>query len=1237
MNGSLARFRPVARLAPAVVSWFALAVAQAAPPPETPVDQGPHDPRLKGISAPKGFRVEVVAAEEEVGPTPIAMAFDDRGSLLVAGWVPADRTFDVMETIHAYGGESARVRRRRKTTSDVVRRLADEDDDGVFETSEVVLDGAEMPAGLLVGKKELLLACVGRLERWGDEDGDGRYETRTVLADGFPGVGPRGLSGITLGVDGWLYLATGGGPEHVVGAEGRRVDVERSGAIFRCRPDGSQLHPFATGLADPHGGVAFDSAYQPFLADDDQEDGSKFQGVRLIAPAEDGDYGWRSRPDGSADFDRAAVDGEKPGTLPAVARIGRGTPNGLAIYQGASLPKECQDLILYPDQSRHVVRGYKARPKGGTHGLEAETTLLAGDRDFHPKQVVVGPDEALYVLDARDDRGDDARPWSQGKPGRIYRMTWVGEGKTPAPAAKPRDAKTLASATVDQLIPILAGDDLAEADRAQRELVARGPASQKTLIALLANRTLPLHARLLGLQGARQSWDEGVEAAMVQALGDARPDVRRLAVQALAWEPKSSEPQLVARLAPLLGDPDARVAREAVLAIGRHADNRPGPSAVILVRRLFADPGMDPTVRDGYLRALERLGDAGVEELAVAVRTKHGTDREKAIALWTALRSAPAAERLPNLILSPDLTGPERTALVRHYLDFPASIAMPTQGLADWLIRHPEADSSAKIAVLDVCRLAGNPASALVLRLLDDEDEATRLAAIEVAARSRPPGSMAKLADRLKQPGQSAAERLAIVRALGEFGPSAFAAIQAAYPRAADDPAYAVTSLRALAESDRAKAMPAIEAALVGASPNLHAEAIRLLGRTPEGSVVLAKALLARKIGRDDLPAVLAHLGRWDGDHKEVARARAEVEKAARGVLAVDRSDLRARVEHGGDPWKGLGLFFGARAGQGCAGCHAPGGSGEPVGPVLADAMKSTPGTDALIESILEPSKRISEGFETLRLTLKGGQVASGIEVGGDAESISIRDSSGRVARYPLGEVSAQDRSPTSLMPGTLVDTLTTAEVADLVAFLRNPPAPEAIRHGPTRIDRVLAIGPMEMGADKLRVPLNRIDPARALPGQDGVAMSWGPLEASEAGAFDLRGQFGHRPGRAYVAAEIRSEADQDAALRFAVDGAARVYLNGARVADVPGCDPTEIGAAFASPRPGTVAPMPGLARLPLRDGWNLVVVAIDRAGSGSARAAFEVASPRPVEVRAPRPSAPTADTAASPTPGRTR
>ena len=92
-------------------------------------------------------------------------------------------------------------------------------------------------------------------------------------------------------------------------------------------------------------------------------------------------------------------------------------------------------------------------------------------------------------------------------------------------------------------------------------------------------------------------------------------------------------------------------------------------------------------------------------------------------------------------------------------------------------------------------------------------------------------------------------------------------------------------------------------------------------------------------------------------------------------------------------------------------------------------------------------------------------------------------------------------------------------------------------------------------------MPLDRVDTVGPSRGKDGHRAELDRLEATRRGGSTSGARSGPRPGRAYLAAEIRTAADQSAALRFAVEGAARVYLNGARVADVAGTRP--IGQAL--------------------------------------------------------------------------
>lgn len=1190
----------LALLAPAPACPLAIASARAGEVSKAGlVDQGRSDPRLKGMYAPAGFNLSL-AADGSLLNAPTALAFDDMGQLYVAESSHPSRTFDVWEQVTLEDGSRVRLQRSRKPSSDQVKRLTDADGDGWFDRAEVVLEGVERPAGLLWIKGSLYIAALGRLERWDDADGDGQFETRTTLVDGLGAIDDRGLGGLALGNDGFLYLTAGDNPTHAfTPAGGSRIELTRTGGLLRCRLDGTELQLVASGFRFPRGGVAFDADARPILVDDDGADGSRLAGVRLIRPVEQADFGWRTLGDpvGTPDHDLGAVDGDRPGRLAGFARLHHAAPASTLIYNGTGLPDVCRGLLIAADPARHLVAGVKFGASAGSAPTAGEATLVAADDDrFRPERLAIGADSAVYILDRGPQESvADAKGVEAGRqPGRILRLT----GATPAAPFRRWDQIT--ALTSEQLLMQgLASPDFAVADRALRELVDRGAASRTGLLACAANLTLPTHVRVLGVLGVRQFWNDEVEDGMANLLIDGVAEVRLAAAEALGVEPKRAAPRVVSRLLTALEDKDARVVRAVAYALGRHGETNPQQPGAALVRWLYAHPKADPATRDGVLRGLERLGDVGVDEVALAVRTRRGAEREEAVRLFAALRAPHAADELTGLIKIPDLTPAERATLIRQFADFPSDLNVATAGLVDWLLKHREIDAVVRRAALATCRYVGNPASALVLACLDSDDESVRMAAAGFAARTRPPGAMAKLADALADAERSDAERLVAAASLRGAGPAVFPALDAAF-LAAEAGELRRATLRAMADADPVKARPALVSTLAGPDPALRVEAIALLGSTSDGAQAAGRAYLDGTIGRDDLPAVLRALRRHDTKEARAMLGAVQAD-ATHGRTALAASAVRLRAVEAGNPWAGLAVF--ERASTRCIECHQVGGRGGVTGPSLDVAAHGLT-ADKLIDAIFGPGREIKPGYEPARLALaepRGPDAARPV---------------GPLAGVDRGRI-ATDAARRPAMPEGLDLDLTPQELADLVAFLLDPPAQAAARRGGiVPLDRWVAAGPFAPGADSLRVALDRVDVAKALAGDGGRSLAWLPLgpaateERENTGRISLGGLVGADLGQAYAATELRAEAAQPAWLYAEAHGAVRVYLNGKKIA--------ALADHSAAGEPGDDSTR-DFIRLDLRSGPNLVLIAFDHPLRGEPTARFRVAANKPVEVHAPK------------------
>jgi len=154
---------------------------------------------------------------------------------------------------------------------------------------------------------------------------------------------------------------------------------------------------------------------------------------------------------------------------------------------------------------------------------------------------------------------------------------------------------------------------------------------------------------------------------------------------------------------------------------------------------------------------------------------------------------------------------------------------------------------------------------------------------------------------------------------------------------------------------------------------------------------------------------------------------------------AATRSDpnaLRQRaMNSGGTRERGKAIFVSTTAR--CAACHKVAGKGGEVGPDLSQVGGKLDRTH-LIESILDPSAEIPQGYHATVIETKSGEVFTGIVKSESAEAITLLDAEGKKVVVRPREIASRAVSKVSLMPVGLADGMTPEQFADLIAYLES-------------------------------------------------------------------------------------------------------------------------------------------------------------------------------------------------------
>ena len=113
-----------------------------------------------------------------------------------------------------------------------------------------------------------------------------------------------------------------------------------------------------------------------------------------------------------------------------------------------------------------------------------------------------------------------------------------------------------------------------------------------------------------------------------------------------------------------------------------------------------------------------------------------------------------------------------------------------------------------------------------------------------------------------------------------------------------------------------------------------------------------------------------------------------------------------------GNPSEGEQIFFGKAQ---CASCHMVGGRGRAIGPDLSN-IGSEMTLKEIEEALLHPSRRITPGYEIVKVSLRNGEKIEGFARGRTNFDLQLQDFNGRFHLLQTEEIASVDEEIPSLM-----------------------------------------------------------------------------------------------------------------------------------------------------------------------------------------------------------------------------
>lgn len=969
-----------------------------------------------------------------------------------------------------------------------VYRVEDVSGDGVADRSQLIVhdfhdEVTDVAAGVFADGDDLYLTVAPDLWHLRDIDGDGVPDKKESISHGYGihvGFSGHGMSGVKMGPDGRLYWQIGDIGANVTAPDGTKWEHPNSGVIARSNPDGSDFEIFAHGLRNTHQFV-FDEYGNIISIDNDGDHAGERE--RLVYIVNGSDAGWRTNwqfgkyrdPKNNGynvwmaeNMHLPRFEGQAAYITPCIANY-VGGPTGMAYNPGTALgPKFRNSFFIaefYGTPSSSGVHHFKLENDGASFKLGARGKILGG---ILATALDIGPDGALYVAD-----------WIDGWGTRDYGRIWKLDDETHAASAIREEVKTLlpqdfSKKKIDELAALLRHDDMRVRQKSQFALVNRGYDGIAVFEEAIRQTGHQL-ARVHGIWGISQASRSKAAHAdlLLPLLADEDGEIR---AQAAKWLGDIRHTGAGDALIPSLADRAARVRFFAAEALGRIGYEK---AVTPLIDMLEANDDKDAYLRHAGALALARIGQA---EPIVALSTH--SSRALRIAAVVALRHLSHPGVAEFLDDEDEFIVTEAARAINDDLSIEA--ALPA--LADLLNRTPFSNEALLRRVINANLRVGNPENITALAQYAQHAShpaAMRSEAADALGTWASPSVLNRVDGRYHGPierdatelrastGQlyihllgdnELAVRLSAAKAIGNI--AIVDAADALLARMGTDsaPEMRTAALRTLVELDIPQQAQAIKLALADREKSVRVAGLDLLANMniPHETIVALLSDVIDTKTEEEQQAALTTLGKMPLEHSKDVFDRL-LDRMERGQIspstylelgeAIDstRSEpLATRYAtivrqlspeglnadyysalHGGNAWRGRAIFLQNQQAQ-CIRCHGYNNQGGNAGPVLDNIAHSLK-REELLESLIDPGKRIAPGYGVVMLTLDNGESISGIFQGEDQRGVRLRKG-GVDEIVAHGRIKEKTLSPSS-MPD-MKEVLSPREIRDVVSFL---------------------------------------------------------------------------------------------------------------------------------------------------------------------------------------------------------